>query len=172
MTDTNDEIATNSAQLHGLLTEEERAKLSRVLFPDTDTAEVVVLGKTRELRPLPIKPATRLKKAIAPYVAEIQKNYEQAERGEDVDYDAEQTICDSLEKSAAVLADYYGWQDVKDALATDGLPLVDLQTLAVTQSEVNGTNDFLLGNLRTVVQWMRVAEMMTVRFQSTLTGQR
>jgi len=161
-----------SAQLGVTLSADERSKLSRVLFPETDTHEVTVLGKVRELRPLPIKVAQRLKATIAPLNKELQAGIEAVEKNPKLDFDGETLIVQVLEKAASILADFYDWQDVKEALAKDGLALAELQGLAALQVEVSGNNDFLLDGLRSVVRWMRVAELMSVRFQSTLTGLR
>lgn len=165
-------LSAQATQLKDTLSAEERDQLSRVLFPETDTTEVEVLGKTRELRPLPVRTAQRLKKTLAPVVTELQRGLASVERDPNTEYDAEEAILRALEKSAEVLADFYGWDDVKAALAKDGLAIAEYQALASVQVQVNGTNDFLLSGLRTVVRWMQIAELMMVRFQSTLTGLR
>lgn len=168
-TDVPGDIATQQAQLFGTLSPEEQAQLSRCLFPDEDTKDVEVLGVKRELRPLPIKWARKLKASIQPIVADIQKGFDGASNA-DEDYDAEAPLLDALEKAAQVIVDFYGWEDVKEALKGDGLPLSDYQALAAVQVGVNGSNDFLLVGLRSVVRWMQINEMMTVRFQNMLTG--
>jgi hypothetical protein len=168
-----DDVNPEPAQTFGIsLTEEERARLSRVLFPQTDTTEVTLLGKTRELHPLPIKAAQRLKKALTPMNKELQAGIELTEKDPKAEYDAQDAILRSLEKTAEILAEFYGWTDIQEALSKDGISITELQALAVTQVEVNGSNDFLLDGLRTVVRWMRLAEMMSAHFQSTLTGLR
>jgi len=160
-----------SADVFGSLTAEEQAQLSRCLFPSEDTKDVVVLGKTRELRPLPIKWARKLKVSIQPLVTEISKGFDETTAGTATeDFDAEGPILNAIEKATLVLADFYGWQDVKEAMAGDGLSLGEQQTLAAVQVNVNGNNDFLLGGLRSVVRWMQISEMMTHRFQNMLTG--
>ena len=171
-TQTNADLGSQQAQLFALLSEKEREQLSLVLFPETDTREVTILGTKRELRPLPVKPAQRLRKALAPLVADLNKGFEETQADPSKDYDAEQVMADALDKATRILAEFYKWEDVLAALDGDGLSVTDYQGLAAVQVEVNGSNDFLLAGLRAVVQWMRIGEILTLRFQSTLTGQR
>jgi hypothetical protein len=165
------DAATQAGQILGSsLTPEEQGMLSRVLFPDNDTKDVALLGKLRELRPLPVKVAQKIKALLAPSVTDLQADQEATEKDATHESKAEEIILRSLERTATVLAEYYGWEDVKAALSGDGLSLTDLQALAVVQVQVNGSNDFLLASLRTVVKWMQITEKLMIRFQNMLTG--
>lgn len=173
MTADNTDLTPDTTQPGAVLSPVEREQLSRVLFPDSnDLHTVVLLGKPREIHPLPIKPAQRLRKVLAPLTRELQKGIEETEKDPRIDFDAEEVIIRALEKAAEHLATFYKWEDVTAALQGDGLSLEEMQSLAVKQTEVSGNNDFLLDGLRTMVRWMKVAELMSLRFQSTLTGLR
>ena len=162
-------VTANDA-IYGTLSPDEQANLSKVLFPDTHTKSVRLLDKDRELRPLPVKPAQRLKALIAPVTKEIEKAMSATEKDSNVDYDADKPVLEVLERTANFLADYYNWDDVRAALKAYGLTVSEYQALAVGQVHINGANDFSLAPLRTVVRLCQITEMMAVRFQSILAG--
>lgn len=152
------------------LSEDEQESLSKVLFPDTHTSTVEILKINRELRPLPVKPAQRLKALVAPIAKQIEKAMQATEKDASVDYDADGPILEILDRTANFLADFYGWEDVRAALKGDGLSMSEYQALVVAQVHVNGANDFSLAPLRTVVRLMQLTEMLAVRFTSLLSG--
>ena len=164
-------VKSANEALFGSLSPEEQDSLSKVLFPDTHTMTVRLLNKDRDLRPLPVKPAQRLKALIAPVTKEIEKAMNATEKDASIDYDADKPVLEVLERTAGFLADYYNWEDVRAVLKEDGLTMTEYQALAVGQTHVNGANDFSLAPLRTVVRLCQITEMMAVRFQSVLAGQ-
>lgn len=170
MSEEQDAPKSANEALFSTLSEDEQEKLSKVLFPDTHTNVVNILGKPRELRPLPVKQAQRLKALVSPVTKQIEKAMQASEKDSTVDYDADEPIQEVLSRTVNFLADYYGWEDVREALKGDGLPMSEYQGLVVSQVQINGANDFLLAPLRTVVRLMQLTEMLAVRFQSLFNG--
>lgn len=162
---------TDSVQTSASLTSEERADLDRVLFPDTDTRHVELLGKKRELKPLPIKHAKKLKAIIAPAYEKFQKGVEEASKEGAKDYEAENEVLEILQDAVKYLADFYNWDDVRKEIAEENVTLTDLQAVAAVQVNVNGENDFLLSGLRAVVRLMQTQALAIHRFRNMLTGQ-
>jgi hypothetical protein len=145
------------------LNEEETQALSKALFPDSHTAEVTLLGKKRDLRPLPLKYARQLNTAIKPYSEAFQNALMS-----NATIKLDEEVLEVLQKSAVILADYYNWEDVKVAVPEDGLSLSELQALASTQTQLNGVNDFLLSPLRVCIRTMQVFEVANIRYHTLL----
>lgn len=155
----------------GNLADRERARLSKVLFPDTHTTDVELLGVTRKVRPLPVKWARQLHAIVHPFQdavgAEVQAQVAGAEPSKTV---TEVEILKTLFDSAEVLASYYKWEDVAAALREEEITLAEVQALVVRQMQVQADNDFLLTGLRMLIVIMQQAEMRSVRYQSLLGG--
>lgn len=143
------------------LSKDEHASLSKVLFPDTHTVDVEVLGVKRKLRPLPLKLSKQLFEILRPVSAKIQGN---ANTLENVDMSAK--IIDVLKEVASLLAPYYAWDDVPAAIKDDGLSLAELQAISVLQTKINGANDFLLAPLRIIVRVMQIHEVAMLKFNT------
>lgn len=156
--------------LFSTLSEDEQESLSKVLFPDTHTSSVELLKIPRDIRPLPVKAAQRLKALVAPITKQIERAMQATEKDPNVDYDADGPILEVLERTAGFLADYYNWEDVRAAVKGDGLTMTEYQALVVSQVHINGANDFSVAPLRTVVRLMQLTEMLAVRFQSLFTS--
>lgn len=161
------------------LTDDERSKLSKVLFPDTHTDEVSILGKVRKVKPLPIKFSKMLKAALDPVSVKLSKTIgitEDSTTGEINTSNLQDVVGDdeliaALRQVAVIVSDFYGWQDVKEAAEKEELTITELQELALRQQEVCGANDFLLGSLRFVINLLKMAEIFHLKFQSMLSMQ-
>lgn len=149
------------------LSEDEKAQLSRVLFPETDIATIQILGVQRTLRPVTLKYAKAINAATAPTSLEIQAAMSDPKVGQSKNLD-DQVIA-SLVSTGRILSDFYGWKDVRDAIDEEDILLGELQGLATLQVALNGNNDFLLASLRTVVRTMKLLEVLSLKFQSMLT---
>lgn len=146
------------------LTQDEQACLSKVLFPDTDLASIEIGGKTRFLKPLPVKISKQLYALLEPF-AVAHKNAEQSKEVVNLNND----IIAALTETAKCLAKFYGWDDVQKLAEEELLPLSELQALAVLQQQKNGANDFLSGSLRILVNVMRLHEVTNAKFGSMFT---
>lgn len=150
------------------LTEDEQVSLSKVLFPDTHVEEVILLDLPRKIKPIPVKFSRQIFALLKPISEKIGKSVQEQDKQE---FDSTDEITKSLFQVANILADFYKWEDVKQAAAQELLSLSEVQTLAYAQQEVNGSNDFLLGPLRLIIRVQQVHETLAARFQSLLTGQ-
>lgn len=162
-----------SVQENGsFISADERKDLSKVLFPDTHTNKVSVLGKEREVRPLPIKYGKQINELLNPIADKIGKaittpTEEKPLEGSDVPHSE---MVEALQKVADILATFYHWEDVKLAIAEEELTVTELQSLAFVQMEVSGSNDFLLSGLRLIVKALQMQEVLVLKFQNLLTG--
>lgn len=146
------------------LTSSEQARLSKVLFPETDLDTVEILGKKRTIRPLPLKISKQAFAVLEPFAA-AHKKAEEA-KGEQISLNED--IIFALGEFAKVLAKFYEWEDVLKAAEEEGLTVSELQELAVKQQHRSGANDFLLSSVRLLVNVMRLHEILNVKFASTL----
>lgn len=144
--------------LEGSLTEEQRASLSKVLFPDTHTTKIKLGEKDRELRPLTIKYARQLHAAALPFVRAATAAAES-----DVAFSLDDDIVNTLKNATQILASYYGWDDVQKMLEEEDFTTSELQNLVVRQQLLQGDNDFLLGPLRILIKVMQVREILQAR---------
>lgn len=139
--------------------------LSKVLFPNTHNATVMLHLPGNEspteykLRPVPVKWAKKIRDVLSALQVKWQAGYE----NKDVVVDMTEDNQSALTEVAKVLADFYGWTPVKAALDDAGLTTSELQTIAVEQLYLQGTNDFLLNGLRKLVKVMQVEELMSVK---------
>jgi len=153
------------------LAEDERAALSKVLFPDTDVREIVILDKPRKLRPLPIKWSKQIHALVKPFQDQVGRAIQdQIAKKADAEDVNEEHILKVLFDIADVLVTYYQWEDVKAALEEEEITLGEVQDLVVRQTTLQADNDFLLTGLRMLVTLMRQAEIRSVRLRSTLAG--
>ena len=157
------------------VTDDDRTNLSKVLFPDTHTQEVTVLGIKRKLKPLPIKYSKQLKVYLDPITEKIGRVTTELSATGNVDVPEvkNEELMDALMGVLEILAKFYGWTDVLENIKNEGgeLTSTELQAVAVTQEEVCGTNDFLLGGLRLVIKTLQMAEIFHLKFQNILSMQ-
>lgn len=150
---------------YGLLSEEERKMLSKVLFPDSQMQPVNIMGKVRDLTPMPVKWAKKLRAAMLPFsdkLAAAQKDPTAA--SEDM------ALLEAIAQCCRVICDRYGWEDIKQALDDEELTSSDMQALVVAQTSLQGSNDFLVTPLRIACMVMQVVEMQAVKLQSMFGG--
>jgi hypothetical protein len=162
-----DPLAAAEATAKLSLNTEERERLSKALFPDTHTETIEVLGIERELRPLPIKWARKLHSITSPVAVKIQNSINSKKQQE---FDVQ--LLDASMKAATMLAQFYGWEDVEEALKEEEILMDDVQILLVEQATLQRANDFLLNPLRVVLGGRRLAEVGMIQFQSISNGQR
>ncbi len=140
------------------LSETEKGKLSKVLFPDTHTDTILFAGEKRTLRPVPVKYSKMLHAAMMPFAVRAMD----AEKQNKV-FEGDEPLVEALKTVAEVLAKYYAWgEDVLKKIKEDDLMIDELQNLAVVQQSLNGSNDFLLAPLRLAVKIMQVRALMDV----------
>lgn len=167
-----EEVKTpEAAEAKDFVSAEESEQLSKVLFPDTDTTSVTLLGSERQLRPLPIKYSKQIHALLEPVGKKIAQaltlpTEQEPLVGPDIPHEE---IVKALQEVAKVCATFYNWAEVKEAAEKEELSLSELQSLAVTQSEVSGRNDFLLGPLRLVIKALQIQEVVILKFQNLLT---
>lgn len=149
--------------------EDDYSKLSKALFPDSHTDTVELLGLKRTLRPLPVKYAKQLFELFFPFTKALDESTKGTPQESTMSLDG--PILTAMFKQAEILAKYYKWDDVLKAAQEEELTLTELQSLSSVQSELNRSNDFLLGPLRIAIRLMQIAEIMNLKFQSTLSMQ-
>jgi hypothetical protein len=143
-------------EVENSLTDDQRAALSKVLFPDTHTDKVTVGGTERQLRPLTVKFSRRVHAALLPFT----KKAEAAAASEEA-FSLDTDTVESLYETAKILSEYYEWEDVPKLIEEEDVLLSELQTLAIQQQNLQGENDFLLAPLRLLIKLMRVREMLS-----------
>ena len=139
-------------------------QLSLVLFPETHTDKVKVFGKKRSISPLPIKPCKKLHSALKPVMEKIQKTVSEAD---DQDFDDE--FLEAILDAGKILAEHYGWEDVKEAIEEDEIVLGEVQALLVAQTNLQGANDFLLRALQVVCSVMQMTEIQAINLKALQT---
>jgi len=147
------------------LSEEQQSQLSKALFPSTHTEKVTLMGKERTLRPLTIKFGRQLNVVLQSFQSKIAAS---ADDNVVVDIDLLDIVIDAVR----VLATYYEWDDVKEALDAEDCLLPDLQGVVVQQIALQEANDFLLMPLRVLVTVMQQAEIEMLHLQNTFSGLR
>lgn len=138
--------------------EDKRELLSKVLFPGTDTRDAQVLGKTRSFHPIPVKFARKVNQELHSLTVDMAS----AVQG-DAKLNIDETALDRLKVAAKVIAEHYGWKDVIDGIDAEEVTTADLQTIALCQLRVQGTNDFLLKPLRMLTKVMQLDELLAVK---------
>lgn len=153
-------------QLQASLTPEEESNLSKVLFPDIHTNSVTILKKPRELRPLTVKWARKLRAIMQPYA---QKLDAATKNPNNIDVDLD--LLDGIKGAAKIIAEVYGWEDVVLAIDEEDLTTGELQALVATQVQLQGENDFLLIPLRVAIMVMQAVEIQNRRYRNIFGGQ-
>jgi len=156
------------------LTADQREMLSKALFPDTHTDTVEVLGVKRTLRPLPIKWSKQMHALLAPFhegleAAEITAEGTNIEKVKEVVAN-ELDLLSLMLSASEIIATYYKWEDVLEALKSEEVLSDELQALIVVQQNLQKANDFLLMGLRMLVGVMQQAEIQSVRMLSMFSG--
>lgn len=174
MTDTHDlagagltaqNIEQSVIQRTKILSDEQRKNLSKVLFPDTHNSIITLLGKERELRPLPIKISRKLSEQLNAFQIKLEKGITDTATVTDIN------LCDHLMSTVHTLAEFYEWDDVlADLEIGDHLTTTDLQRVLVEQTHLQETNDFLLIPLRVLVGMMQHTEIEMLNLQSIFSG--
>ena len=152
-------------QRRAALNSEQEAQLSKVLFPDTHTDKVELLGKSRQLRPLPVKYSRALNVCLQEFYLRVEKGL--SEPGTtDVD------LLDQLLSVVDQLSEFYGWDDVKEELKElEKITTGDLQRVVVNQAALQEANDFLLMPLRVLIGMMRHVEIEMALYRNISFGQ-
>lgn len=161
------QISEKQRELFTKLTDEEKAKLSKVLFPDTDLDTIEILGKVRTIKPLPVKYAKLVHEASIDLGRLIAEAYKKP--GVEI---LDDRILPVLSSVVKILAGFYSWSDIEVAVEKEELSLSELQGIVALQAAKNGANDFLLGPLRVVLKTMQLFEVIQLKFQtmSTMLG--
>lgn len=156
------------------LSEEDKEKLSKVLFPDTHTDTVLVLGKERTLRPTSLKTSRQIYSLTKNVQEKIKQQTEVS--GENlfasVDAVAEEfsdVVVKTLISVAKCLCDYYGeeWNDIKVAAADEDISFAELQAIVQIQQALNTANDFFLQPLRAFVRLLQMREVSMVLLEKS-----
>jgi len=143
------------------LTPEQQEQLSKALFPDTHTEKVMVLGKERTLKPLPLKFSREINARLKPFNDKLK----QAQQGGDAET-TEQELADDLVAVAEILAKRYDFEDVVAGLKEEELTVDEIQAFVVTQVNLQQKNDFLLTPLRFLVGLLQRREIAMVQLQN------
>lgn len=154
------------------LTPEERDHLSKALFPDTHTNRVTILEQERTLRPVPVKVSRKLYSLLKDYAEKVQEEgavIEEPTNAEEAVAKYEEEILKRLFEITKSLAEFYGWSDVIEAVAQEGLSVPEMEGLAYTQQELNSANDFLLQPLRVFVRMLQVREIVLLKLEKSVT---
>lgn len=159
------DVATTLNSLQQQLEPDEKEALSKVLFPSEHVTHITLLQKRRELQPLVVKHARKLRSIMQPYAEKLNGAVKSPDRV-DIDLDLLQGITDS----ARLLAEVYGWADVIEKLDAEELTTSEIQTVVVTQLRLQGENDFLLIPLRVAVMVMQAVEIQNSRLRSIFGG--
>ena len=158
------------------LSDEDKEKLSKVLFPETHTDTISILGVDRTLHPTSLK----VSRIIYALTKEVQEKVQQQTDEDDAkvftsmaefEDDFESVVIGTLTKVAKCLCDFYGseWDDIKVALADEDLSLAELQAISYTQQELNTSNDFFLQPLRAFVRVLQAREVATLIMEKYVT---
>lgn len=147
---------------------DQEAILSKALWPETHIVEFEIDGKTRKLRPVPIKTSKELWAALKPF----SDQYGAALRDKDAKLNIDMQAVEALKAACVILTNYYsqkepdqGWAELKALIEADEIAIGELQMFAVLQERLNGTNDFLLSPLRVLITAQRTAEMLVAKTQ-------
>lgn len=152
----------------------QEAILSKALFPDTHIIDFEIDGKKRKLRPVPIKTSKELWNALKPF----SEQYSKAIRDRDTIFQIDMLAVDSLKTACVILCSFYeqkepgeGWAELKKQVEDDLIAIGELQQFAIFQERLNGTNDFLLSPLRTLITCQRTAELLVAKTQQFFSTQ-
>lgn len=138
---------------------EDQDQLTRVLFPATDTKQVTIKDRVRELQPLTVKWTRKLHAILSPFSQAALE----AESDDSRVFHADSMLADALINVGVTLAELYGWDDVKKACIEQDIFISELQELAAVQVQLNRSNDFLLAPLRLAVKIMQVRALIDLQ---------
>jgi hypothetical protein len=158
------------------LTDEDKQKLSKVLFPETHTDTITVLGRERTLRPTSLKTSRQ----VYALTKSVQEKIQQSQDADvepalvsmdEFEKDYEEVILKTLTDVAKCLCSFYGkdWDDIKVAAVDEDLSLSELQAIAYTQQELNTSNDFFLQPLRAFVRVLQAREVSMLLMEKYVT---
>jgi hypothetical protein len=140
------------------LNDDQKLLLSKALFPDTHTSEVEIAGQTRTFKPMTIKFARRINEDLK----ELQKRVQKAVSDNSA-VRVDQDMLDGLVKVSNIICEFYGWEDLTQKIAEGDVTNEELLTMAMTQQNVQGTNDFLLMPLRLLLKVAQLHEILAIR---------
>lgn len=111
----------------------------------TNTLKVLVCGKERELKPLPIKPSKKLGGILNVIVQELNKvgKMSEEEREKSVMGGKEDAVADAYVKALALLSDVYGWNNTADEIESQ-MTMKEVRAAVDAQVKLNEDDDFLL----------------------------
>lgn len=159
------QVEASLNKLQGELTAEESANLSKILFPDEHVTSAIALGKKRELRPMTVKWARKIRACMQPYAKKLE-DATKSPGTVDIDLD----LLEGLYNAVKIMADYYEWEDIKAAVDEEDLTTSELQALVTAQVTLQGENDFLFIPLRVAVMIMQAVEIQNRRYRSIFGG--
>ena len=158
-----DSVTKSLDRMRSTLTEGEKSDLSKVLFPDMHNKEIFLLGKVREFRPLVVKWSKKLRGIMQPYAKQLDSAVKSIEI---TDIDLE--LLEGIQKSARLIAQVYGWEDIEKAIDEEDLTTSEVQSIVVTQLNLQGENDFLLIPLRVACMVMQAVEIQNRRYRTII----
>lgn len=165
------EVENVSNTVQGALSEEDKEKLSKALFPTTDPEHIKVLGVERTLYALPYKVAKQVRASVKPAWEGINKRIQEEQEGNaGVDSGTDEQLAEALFRAASVIAKHYDWDDVVKALATEDVSIPEVQTIITGQLEVQGRSDFMLNPLQMLCEMQRVSEISLLQWGNMSIG--
>lgn len=145
------------------LSEDQKASLSKVLFPTTHTDEVSI-GETKFiLHPLTIKFSKQVSEATKEFTQSVSDG---VNSDKVVSIDAPQL--DALKNAARVIVGAYGKADLVQKIIDDDVSIEDLQDIVMKQQRIQGLNDFLLFGLRLLIKVMQMQECLLIKMETNL----
>lgn len=146
--------------------DDEQAKLSKVLFPDTHKESATINGKEFKVTPVPLRISKRIQVALEDFTNNAVKA---AANPSGKAFDASAAVADQIAEVAKIMCAFYAerfpegdWNQLLEDLKEENIGITEIQDLVMTQQAVQGTNDFLLVPLRLALRLMQVQELMTV----------
>src|SRR5215472_14468086 len=119
MSDENVKQLDDTAPQEFVVSDEERSNLSKVLFPDTHTDKVTLLGKERTVKALPIKYSKMIRTKLEPIAKKIGESVTAEDKNAVIVGNDE--LVDALREVAVILSNFYGWPDVKERAEAEEL---------------------------------------------------
>lgn len=146
--------------------DDQRKKLSKVLYPDTHKESVEINGKTFNVTPVPLRISKRISAALEDFSEQARKAATDT-KGDA--FDASAKVADQISEVAKIMCGFYmerfpegDWGQLLEDLKAENIGIAEIQDLVMTQQVVQGTNDFLFIPLRLAIRLMQVQEILTV----------
>jgi len=132
---------------------EEVEKNEQQVIHQLNEAKVLVMGNTRTIKPLPIKPAKKLSSLLNNILREFNKlgQMDPKERDSTALGGQDELLADSLVDCLVVLSDHYKWGVERDAILEE-MTLKEVKSVIDVQAALNEEDDFLLQPLRIISQ--------------------